>query len=532
MVTSSIEASPYALAAADDSTVKRGDGVDDRQRGGSSYLEILKSSILVGGSSVVALMIGLLRTKAMAVLLGPAGFGLMGALTAIADLARSVADLGVTRSGVRQIAESVATGDTKRIGSTVKTLRWVALALAIVGSCLLAFGSGFISELTFGNAHHASGIALLSVAVLLRIVSDGQGAILQGTRRIADLARINIYGAALGVLTGVTLIYWYRENGVAPALVAAAAGSLIVSWWYCRRVKIEPLPLDAHAMGNEARALLRVGVAFMGSGLLMMGSAYLVRLVVIRHDGLIAAGLYQSAWAIGGIYVGLVLQAMGTDFYPRLVAVANDHPTCNRLANEQAEVSILLAAPGVIGTIAIAPVVLTLLYSAEFVQATETLRWICLGMALRVVTWPIGYIIVAKAENLYFVSTETAWAIFNVTLTVVLVNRLGVAGAGISFFLSYILHGLIIYPSVRRITGFRWARAVVRVALVQFALIASAFVASMTLQLAASAAIGLLLCAASCAYSLRTLSNLFTHGVPAGRLGKLIAFCRGSQKNA
>ncbi len=48
--------------------------------------------------------------------------------------------------------------------------------------------------------------------------------------------------------------------------------------------------------------------------------------------------------------VNIVLQAMGADFYPRLAGVANNDPECNRLTNEQAQVSMLLAAPGVSAT--------------------------------------------------------------------------------------------------------------------------------------------------------------------------------------
>ncbi len=38
-----------------------------------SYGQILKSSVLIGGSSAVNIGIGIVRTKAIAVLLGPAG---------------------------------------------------------------------------------------------------------------------------------------------------------------------------------------------------------------------------------------------------------------------------------------------------------------------------------------------------------------------------------------------------------------------------------------------------------------------------
>ena len=68
---------------------------------------------------------------------------------------------------------------------------------------------------------------------------------------------------------------------------------------------------------------------------------------ILRKVGFEAPGLYQSAWTLGGMYVGVFLGAMGTDFYPRPTAAAKDNSACNRLLNEQTQVSILLAAPGV-----------------------------------------------------------------------------------------------------------------------------------------------------------------------------------------
>ena len=116
----------------------------------------------------------------------------------------------------------------------------------------------------------------------------------------------------------------------------------------------------------------------------MMGAAYAVRAMVLQWDGAEAAGYYQAAWTVGGLYVGTILQAMGADFYPRLTGAAHDHALMNRLVNEQTQVGLLLAAPGVIATLAFAPLAILVLYSSEFGEATEVLRWICLGMALRV----------------------------------------------------------------------------------------------------------------------------------------------------
>src|ERR1700720_4961352 len=83
-----------------------------------TYGQILKSSALVGGSSVINIAIGIVRTKAMALLLGPAGYGLFGLYGSIANLAQSLAGMGVNSSGVRQIAAAVGSGDSAQIALT------------------------------------------------------------------------------------------------------------------------------------------------------------------------------------------------------------------------------------------------------------------------------------------------------------------------------------------------------------------------------------------------------------------------------
>ena len=385
----------------------------------SSYGEILKWSTLIGGSTVLTLAVGIVRTKAMAVLLGPAGFGLMGVFTSIADLARTAAEMGINSSGVRQIAEAVGSGDHDRIARTVVVLRRVAIVLGLIGALMLVLFARSISSLTFGTDEHADAVALLSVAVFLRLVTDGQGALMQGMRRIGDMAKTGVLGALLGTMLSIPIVYALGRDGVVPALVAVAAASCLVSWFYIRRIPVPAqLPiLNSAEFRKEVSSLLGLGLAFMASGFLMMGAAYAVRLMLIRHEGLEAAGLYQAAWTIGGMYVGFVLQAMGADFYPRLVAASKDNAQCNRLVNEQAQVSLLLGGCGVLATLTFAPWIVTLLYSSDFEAGTDVLRWVTLGMAMRVITWPVGYILVAKGERTLFVAADLAWAIVNIGLT-------------------------------------------------------------------------------------------------------------------
>lgn len=239
-----------------------------------------------------------------------------------------------------------------------------------------------------------------------------------------------------------------------------------------------------------------------------MGGAYAVRILVMRTLGFEATGLYQSAWTLGGLYVGFILQAMGADFYPRLTAVANDNVECNRLVNEQARVGLLLAGPGVIATLTFTPLIISMFYSAKFHGAVEILRWICLGATLQVITWPMGFIIVAKGRQNLFLLSDVAWTLVYVALAWIGVRLFGVKGAGMAFFGSYLFHLMLVYPIVHRLSRFHWSKENRLTGGVFLMCIGAVFCGFYLLPLAWAVFVGILGSAITLVYSVRTLVNL------------------------
>ncbi|WP_433968440.1 O-antigen translocase [Tunturiibacter gelidiferens] len=473
-----------------------------------SYHEILKSSALIGGSQVANIVIGIVRIKAMAMLLGPAGFGLFGLYGSIQNLTQSIAGMGINSSGVRQIAEAAGSDDKARIAQTAAVLRRTAIILGLLGAALLLAFSRQISQLTFGSTEHTAAVSLLSIAVFFGLVSGGQGALIQGMRRIADLAKMNVLGAFFGLCAGIPLVYFFGQKGVAPSLVVVAAMSILTSWWYSRKIDTQPAHVTLSQVRQEASALLKLGSAFMASGLMTMGVAYAVRIMVLRRVGFEATGLYQTAWTLGGLYVSFILGAMGANFYPRLTASIHNHPEANRLVNEQTLIGLLLAGPGVLATLTFAPLVIMLFYSAKFGASAELLRWICLGNALQVVTWPMGFIIVAKGNQKLFFLAEFSWTVVAIALAWLCLRWFGLNGAGIAFFGSYVFHLFLIYPISRWMTGFRWSRENAQNTVAFLALMGLVFGGFYVVPVLWATGIGMLATIASAVYSMRVLLRL------------------------
>lgn len=267
----------------------------------------------------------------------------------------------------------------------------------------------------------------------------------------------------------------------------------------------------------ETSALLKLGLVFMASGLMTMGSFYLVRVIVLRKLDIEAVGYYSAAWGFGVFYVGFILQAMGADFYPRLTAVAKDNEECNRLVNEQSEVGLLIAGPGLLATLTFAPFVIDLFYSDKFGPAVEVLRWICLGMMLKVTSWPMGFVLMAKGRGTLFFWSELASNLVYLSLIWLGVTTYRLNGAGMAFFGSYVIYWLGIYLIVSRLSGFRWSTANLRLAAIFLPATTGVFVSWYFLSHIAAAILGMTLTLLTGIYSLRTLCTL----VPLERFPKL-----------
>lgn len=441
------------------------------------YAATLKSAASIGGASVVNILLGIIRTKCVAVLLGPAGIGLMGAYASITSLISAVAGMGVQNSGVRQIAEAAGEQDQRRVALVIATVRRATWVLGMLGALAMVGLAPMLSEWTFGNREHTMPLAILGLTVLFGTIAAGEVALIQGLRRIGDLVRVNVVGALLGTLVSVPMVWLWGIAGIVPLLATVALLSMGAAWWYARRVPVERVRVNWGEMVRECRPLLRLGFVFMSGGLLALVGAYLLRIIVVRRLGIEAVGQYQAASNLASIYVGFVLAAMGTDFFPRLTVAAKDDAAMNRMLNEQTEVSLLLAAPGIAGTLALAPVVIAVFYSGSFDAAAEVLRWQALGILLRVVSWPFGFAVLAKGYGKMYFWTELAGNAVHLGVLWAGVVLWGLSGTGIAFAVLYAFYWLMMYCVVRGTTGFAYTLETRRVLAMTAPLVVVAFLA-------------------------------------------------------
>ncbi len=445
---------------------------------GTSYSQILRSSSIVGGAQGIGYLISLARMKVVAMLLGPSGVGVVGLYQSIVGLVNTVAQLGINQSGVREVAEANGSGNRQRVGAVVKTLRRTCWISGIIGWVLTAALAGPLTQWTFGSMERIWAVILLGSTALIGSVAGGQSALLQGMRRIGDLARVQVFSAILTLILAMALYAWLGQRGIVPVIVLTAIVNLGFSWYFSRRIKIESLPQPWLETLINSKRLIKLGLAFMYGAVLAAIVALIIRSLIIRDFGVEGNGIYQAAWSLSGLFGSFILLAMGTDFYPRLVAVSHDDEKVNQLANEQIEIGILLALPGTIGTIAFGPWAIRLFYSAAFLPGADLLPWFVAGVYGMMIMNPLGMIQRVKGAAIWMYFGQTEANVVHLGLIVLLLPSMGLAAVGYAFVIHIIVHAATVYVIGRRLSGFRFDPQTLAVVFVPLAFAAPAVVAN------------------------------------------------------
>ncbi len=427
---------------------------------GNSYRTILKSTFIMGGASFANGLLGLMRNKVAALMLGPAGLGYIGIYLNLMQAGAILAALGTSPAGARQVAVAVeAEGD--EIARVRKALFWCSLLLALIGALVFALLRQPIATLLVHDATRGEEVGWLAVGLFLTVAAGSQQALLTGMRKIADFGRMTVLSSLFSALGGVAILVWLGPKGILPFILIGPLFLFLFGHWYVAKLgrnRVAAMPL--RELASRWKGLLNVGLSFAVVGIVGLLGLLAIRSLIQSRLGPDALGQFQAAWLVSTTTIGLVLSAMATDYMPRLAAMIADRPAAAKLVNDQIEVALLIVGPVMVALLAIAPWLMTILYSARFTEAVGVFQLQVFGDILRVAGWPLGLVLAVSGAGRGFMLVETLATVVFVLSVFILLPYFGIKAAALGYDAMYLGYLIAAMCAVRRQIGFRWTRHV------------------------------------------------------------------------
>lgn len=406
----------------------------------NDYTSIFKSTSLFGAVQVFNILISVIRSKVIAIWIGPTGMGILGLLTSTLKVVGEFTKLGLSTTAVREIAQTESKGDTQETNLIIATIRKVVWFTGLLGVIVTLIFSPVLSYLAFDGYDYTLAFVWISISLLFNQLSAGQLAILQGFRKLKLLAKANLLGNFIGLLISLPLYYFFRLDAIVPVIIVSSFVALVVSWLYSKQVKVNAPKLSNSDAYDKAKGMLHLGLMLSLRGSITLVAAYVFQLYLSHVGGIDEVGYYVAGFMIINSYVGMVFNAMKTDYFPKLSGVIDNLQDVNKIVTNQSIIGILIIGPLVVAFLSFLPLIVRLLYTPEFLVIIAFVSWAILGVLFKTLSFSMGYVILAKGDSKLFIKTAVFFSALMLAFNIIGYHFYGLEGLGISFLLYYTLH--------------------------------------------------------------------------------------------
>ncbi len=400
---------------------------------------------------VASTLLGLLRGKLTAVLIGPAGVSLYAQAANLLQLGGALGSLGLGLCIVREVAMASGAGDHARMRVVVRTaviLQAIAVSLLLVGG--LAW-SAPLARWVFQRDWRSIGVLTLCTVPFV-VGTTVVGAVLQGR------GALRLYGRALvfGALTNTILVpVGARLGGTEGAILGSLLAGVFTLALYLIVVRDMP---RAGGLGTPSRPVLgrnliwllvSFGSASLVHGAFEMGAQLVLRRSLIAILGESQTGVFQASLTVSAQTGALFTLLIGATLFPTLSRCRSVQEICDEV-EQSLRLTLSLLMPILLGTILARDLIAPVLFSPAFSAVSPIIPIQALGDFFRIATWPLSYVMLARGR----VKTHLAVA---VVLNVLLAwapafgaSRFGVAGAA----WGYASAVLLVFAGVFLLQGF------------------------------------------------------------------------------
>lgn len=443
----------------------------------NSYRSILKGTSMLGGVQLFQIAVNLVRGKFVAMFLGPVGMGISSLFNSSGMTIQQLASLGLNLSIVKEVAVHK---EQESFGHLLSVVKRLIMILGLIGALLCVALAMPLSRITFGNTDYYWQFVLLGGMIFFGVAGQGMLSVLQGLHAVKMVSATTITGSLAGLIIGVPLYFFFGNKGIVPAMVILALSMFIASWIGVNKaVKVPKIRFQRSLHSPIVKKLLIMGIVLASADWIGTGCTYLVNLFIRNFGALENVGLFQAANSVTNQYSGVVFTAMMLDFFPRLSEAAGDNVQVRNIVNRQLEVVSLIACPLLCLLILTSPLVISILLTDEFQPILPLMRWLGMGVMLKALMHPLGFIAFAKDNKKLFFWLEGVYGnLMFLLLSCVFYYYFGLIGLGYSLVVDC-LQCLVVYYFVnRRLYDYSFSRESLSESIVAVVLTAACFLSS------------------------------------------------------
>lgn len=398
---------------------------------------LFRSSILIGISTIIKMLAGLITTKIIAVFIGPVGVAILGNFVNFTGIISTFGN-GAVGSGVTKYISEYNKVEDKRI--VVSHAIKISLFCSFVLSVFVILFSGFLSDLILKSKEYQAIFIVFGASIIFYGLNLTASAILCGYQKTGGIIISGMLSNIVGVVLAALITIRFGLFGALINSVVLQVVTFFIYILFIFRAKLFDIAIMHIKLNKKLlKKLLKYAVMSIVASLAIPISTILIRSYVINYYSTTEAGFLQGVWNISNVYLSIIITILSTYFMPIISNIKEEDKLRLELMHTF-KIILTLSFLGLIVVFISQDIIIRLLYTNEFDPMKKYFTFHIVGDFLRISSLILEYVLVAKAMARWHVTFSITTSVLYIVLSFASMRIFGVIGETYAYCMNYFIY--------------------------------------------------------------------------------------------
>lgn len=400
-------------------------------------MTLIKTSVLTAISTIITVISAFVINKVVAMYAGPTGLALIGQLKDFVTMITNISNGAITQGIVKYTAEYETIEKKQKIFST--SIIVSLISSSIIAIILVVFNS-FLSELILKDIQYGGVFIVFAFTVFLFALNTVLMSILNGQKEIKKYVLVNIVNSSLALIITSLLVLKFNIHGALYALVINQSIVFFVTLMFVLKSVWFRWEYFKQGLDKESLSKLsRYSLMSITSVLTVPVSHLIVRNYIGENLGWDSAGYWQGIWYISTMYLMLITTSLSVYYLPKLSEIKDKNELKKEIFNGYKIIMPIVIVSATLIYL-LKEYVIIIAFDEKFMPVLELFKWQLIGDTIKICSWLLSYLMLAKAMTKIFIFTEIIFSLFFVLLSIYFINNYGLVGVTYAYFCNYIIY--------------------------------------------------------------------------------------------
>lgn len=411
-------------------------------------MTLIKTSVLTAISTIIKVISGFVINKVIALYVGPSGLAVVGQLQNFMSIVTTFSNGAITQGVVKYTAEYQTIEQKEKIFSTSII---ISLVCSLIISIFLFGFSEYLSELILKDIQYSSVFIVFGTTIFLFALNTVLMSILNGQKEIKKYVLVNIASSIFSLFFTSFLIMQLNLMGALYALVVNQSVIFFVTLVFVVKSSWFKLEYFKQGLDKESLSKLsRYSLMAITSALTVPVSHLIVRNYIGENLSWDDAGYWQGIWYISTMYLMVITTSLSVYYLPKLSEI-QDKTELKKEIFHGYKIIIPIVLVMSLVVFLLKEYVILIAFSKDFMPMIELFAWQLIGDVIKIASWLLGYITLAKAMTKTYISLEILGSLSFVLLSIYFVDNYGLVGITYAYALNYFLYMFVMIYIFRKV---------------------------------------------------------------------------------